>query len=58
MTPDEFVQGLKDGGMPFADQRPDYCPIHGWDGPAEDTYHHTTCDGYAQHLRGLGVLHD
>ncbi|GGS85245.1 hypothetical protein GCM10010156_49830 [Planobispora rosea] len=29
-TPQEFVQALADGGMPFAQDDPAYCPAHGW----------------------------
>ncbi|WP_346103437.1 hypothetical protein [Nonomuraea maheshkhaliensis] len=29
-TPEEFVEALAAGGMPFADDDPAFCPVHGW----------------------------
>lgn len=46
----DFVSGLAEGGTPFADDDPDYCPEHGWDGPAYDLYHHVECPAYAAKL--------
>ncbi|MFI7641937.1 hypothetical protein [Nonomuraea sp. NPDC049400] len=30
MDVEEFVNGLAEGGMPVADDDPDYCSVHGW----------------------------
>jgi hypothetical protein len=49
MNVNDFIEDLRLGGMPFADDEPDYCPVHAW-APQEDTYHHVTCAAYAQKL--------
>jgi hypothetical protein len=49
MNVNDFIEDLRLGGMPFADDEPDYCPVHAW-APQEETYHHVTCAAYAQKL--------
>jgi hypothetical protein len=54
VTPADLVQGLRDGGMPFADDDPDYCPVHAWDHSyIGNLYHEDECPAYAAHLTRL-----
>jgi hypothetical protein len=52
MTPSDFVNALRDGGMEFADDvDPDYCPVHAWDHSyIGNLYHADECPAYAAHL--------
>ncbi|MEU9605436.1 hypothetical protein [Streptomyces sp. NPDC048057] len=47
MTPQELLDALHEGGMPFADDDPDYCPDHGWN---IGLYHHSECEVYASRI--------
>jgi hypothetical protein len=54
VTPDDFVAALAAGGTPFADDDPEYCPVHGWDHSyVGDLYHEDKCEAYAAHLTRL-----
>lgn len=55
MTPGEFVESLRQGGMPFADDEdPDYCPVHARNHSyIGSLYHEDECPAYAAHLQRL-----
>lgn len=54
MNPADLVEALAAGGTPFADDDPDYCPVHAWDHSyVGDLYHHVDCAAYAAHLDRL-----
>lgn len=51
MTPEEFVEALAAGGTPFADDDPEYCPVHAWDHSyVGDLYHEDGCPAYRAKL--------